>query len=129
MATRSRWNPAVIGANWRGGGPGQCRSTHISATGSSTDTVSTYTDSAGRPGWPAQRYRGRWSRPLISRWTSPSVDLRVAVRRLRELRSPDSGCQPLVDSGVRRRRPYGWVIRPLISYLQPFDNIFYYFSL
>lgn len=127
------WRGVAEGSRGRGGdattpraGRGSGRSwggdfTYSRALGGSTDTVSSYVGRAWRAGGaPEWDWGGGGCRPPLSRGAGPPADLRVSVRWLRELRSAD-GRQSSADRWVRRCRPYGWVVRPLIS-LPKFDN-------
>lgn len=106
------WDAANVGAR-----SGRGRSALSGASRGATDPVAEDVGRAGRTSRPTQRHRrGSRRRSTLPRRVRPPADLRVTLRRLRELRSSDGRRQSPADCGIRRRRPYGWVVRPLISH-------------
>lgn len=109
METRGGGDAATPGARRR---RGQRGATHARAAGGATDPVAAHVRPRGSGGAAERHWSRRRGGAAVPRRARPPAHLRVSVRGLRQLRGADG--QPASHRSVRRRRPYGWVVRPLI---------------
>lgn len=110
---RRGWDTAPAGAGGRGRGGRGGGAAHASTTGRAADPVAAHVGGAGRPAHAAERLGAGGGGAAVAGRAGAPADLRVAVR-LRQLRRAHRRGQPAAHHGVRCRRPYGWVVRPLI---------------
>lgn len=97
--------PAAAGSGRRRGRRRRSGAAHACPAGRAAHPVAAHV--GARADHAAQRFA------VAGRARAPA-HLRVAVRRLRQLRGAHG--QPASGRGLRRRRPRRWVVRPLIFY-------------